>query len=112
MSKNKAVELMERLIKYLLSAENVSLLMKDKRELLIRLCIRFIFKYIAKVDINKNTLESYFRRNFDLGIIDHSIGCDVKEGEGKIKFYIHPTLESGETLNFEVNDNILRTLYL
>ncbi len=51
------------------------------------------------------TLEEYFKKQFERGIIDHAIRCHVHEGH--VSFYIHPARESGDTVDFMVNGNQL-----
>jgi len=50
------------------------------------------------------TLEMYFRRAVATGLIDFAIRAECKE-DGRVVFYIHPANASGETADFEVNEN-------
>jgi len=66
------------------------------------------------------TLEEYFRKGWnhgdsgewqkDVNYIDSSIRHEVRDG--KVRFYIHPTNVSGPTLDFEVEGNTLKPLYV
>lgn len=56
------------------------------------------------------TLEEYFRDNAGNNIIDFSVRATVDVENKQVKFYIHPTGVNGDTMDFEVWQNDLRTL--
>lgn len=51
------------------------------------------------------TLEQYLKDDHDRGVVDHSIRAH--EHEGKVTFYIHPSGKDGDTLDFQVQGNVL-----
>jgi hypothetical protein len=58
-------------------------------------------------EILMRTIEDYFRTCNSLDIIDHSLRVSISNNE--VKFYIHPTYVSGDTMAFVVNGNMLGT---
>jgi len=65
-------------------------------------------------------LEEYFRNGWnnvdgapwdkDANYIDHAIRHEVRDG--KVRFYIHPMTVNGPTLDFEIEGNTLKQLYV
>lgn len=53
------------------------------------------------------TLDTYLTENFERGVIDHALRANVDD-EGVLTFYIHPHGVDGDTLDFQVSDNVLR----
>lgn len=53
------------------------------------------------------TLEEYFRDSLSKGNIDHEIRASLDETTGTIRFYLHPSRASGNTLDFWVTGNAL-----
>ena len=49
-----------------------------------------------------NSLEAFFRKHLNKGIIDYSVRAHEKEN-GHITFYIHPSGCDGDTVDFEVS---------
>lgn len=52
-----------------------------------------------------DTLEEYFRKCHDAGIIDHAVRCRIVNGA--VTFYIHPDGKDGSTEDFAVSGNQL-----
>jgi len=52
------------------------------------------------------TLDKYIKENHERGIIDHALRANVDEN-GRITFYIHPANAEGDTLDYELNDEML-----
>lgn len=52
-------------------------------------------------------LEQYLIENIEKGVIDFSIRASLKE-DGRVVFYIHPSDQDGETLDFELQGNNLQ----
>lgn len=58
------------------------------------------------------TLEDYFRKQtvtynaVTYPAIDHALRMELCDGY--VRFYIHPSAQSGDTVNFEVHGNELR----
>lgn len=57
---------------------------------------------------NEKTIESYLTENYEKKIIDHSLRVMI-DNRGEVTFYIHPTGQNGDTLDFHV---LGRTLLL
>lgn len=54
----------------------------------------------------QKTLEQYFRDALDAGAIDHSLRCSIGQ-DGRMRFYIHPARQGGDTCNYVVEgDNL------
>jgi histone H3/H4 len=54
----------------------------------------------------KKTLQEYIEKYWDKQVIDFAVRLD-----GEDSFYIHPALESGDTLNFKAHGNYLETIW-
>ena len=59
-----------------------------------------------KRKIMDKTLESFFRDNIVKNVIDFTLRASITE-DNRVVFYIHPLDVSGDTVDFEVDDNIL-----
>ena len=57
---------------------------------------------------NMRTLEQYLKDCAAEGIIDFSIRATVI-GDDDVTFYIHPDSKDGDTVDFSVNGNLLKT---
>lgn len=53
------------------------------------------------------SFEEYLRKNNTKMIIDHALRIS-RNADNKIQFYIHPSGKDGETLDFEVEGNVLK----
>ena len=54
----------------------------------------------------KKTIQEYIAKYWDKQVIDFAVRLD-----GEDSFYIHPALESGDTLNFKAHGNCLETIW-
>lgn len=53
------------------------------------------------------TLEEYFRACLSDSISDFSLRASIAT-DGRVVFYIHPALESGDTVDYELSGNCLK----
>ncbi|EIJ79144.1 hypothetical protein PB1_16344 [Bacillus methanolicus PB1] len=56
-------------------------------------------------------LEQYLKENLEKGVIDHAIRV-TKDSLGTVTFYIHPVNADGDTLDFIVQGNKLKQLFI
>jgi hypothetical protein len=52
------------------------------------------------------TLEEYLESEMANGAIDHALRVE-RDGNGKMRFYIHPAYQGGSTVDFFVDGNNL-----
>ena len=64
---------------------------------------------MSKENTKSKTLERYLRDSIKADVIDHTLRTRIRE-DGKVVFYIHPTLESGDTQDYIVEFNGLTTI--